>query len=661
MLTPHNESLASVDSLKHDIPGLRLVVMVRETYAYGLPSLNVNPFSIRPLESGESGKLVGRTEVFTRLKTYLQLGTARKVMLLGPLGSGRTSLARCLMPYAGASATIDHLPAQTPATALLSMCYRQMIGGEPPVNRTELVNDLVNEMYSHPNKLPMIVIDVPASDLSVLEVALRDAHSSLERLNALLVLVCDVKERHHLPQTVIEGFEVQRLSPFSAHDVLSLVRQRLASVGVMDSEFSMHDASTILEECDGFPAQVITKLRDAVDGIRMQNPDGLPVQYVDTSAKIFPRDEPDALHQLMEDSVASEESQGAEADSPTGIPTETPVDTISSTPLESSAPTEPPSDVIDASMPWTQRPPLQPPQASAETSRGNVHATLEEDLPDLNFELDIGWLDEEKDQDEPLQESPFNPPIIDADAVAARSTTQLSGMFKGLAQRGKDANIGVKDLTSKSDKEQQELVAAFDGNEYWVNGSLLPQEPVVPVPEEESAVLLHDEVGLAETPLLDDLPPDGDIIGEPTPLPSEVGGLTDSHVLETFQAMMALMQKSAPASAHESLLAFFQERFQQRVGPKVVHGLNPLVLGSLNPAEGYVVAIAQERDYSPSDASMLQHLGVKRARLSQISNRLLKNGILQARQVGRSRKFSLTQAARAQLIAWGALKAGDAQ
>ena len=278
MLTPRNESRTSVDSLKHDIPEVRLAGMVRETYAYGLPSLNVNPFSIRPLESGESGKLVGRTEVFTRLKTYLQLGTARKVMLLGPLGSGRTSLARCLMPYAGASATIDHLPAQTPATALLSMCYRQMIGGEPPINRTELVNDLVNEMYSHPNKLPMIVIDVPASDLSVLEVALRDAHSSLERLNALLVLVCDVKERHHLPQTVIEGFEVQRLSPFSAHDVLSLVRQRLASVGVMDSEFSMHDASTILEECDGFPAQVITKLRDAVDGIRMQNPDGLPVQ-----------------------------------------------------------------------------------------------------------------------------------------------------------------------------------------------------------------------------------------------------------------------------------------------------------------------------------------------------------------------------------------------
>ena len=85
--------------------------------------------------------------------------------------------------------------------------------GEPPLDRVELVNDLVNEMYSFNEKLPMIVIDVPASDLSVLEVALRDAHSSLERLNALLVLVCDVKERHHLPSTVLEGFEIRRSDP----------------------------------------------------------------------------------------------------------------------------------------------------------------------------------------------------------------------------------------------------------------------------------------------------------------------------------------------------------------------------------------------------------------------------------------------------------------
>ena len=121
--------------------------MVRETYAYGLPSLEENPFSIRPLEPGESGKLIGRDDLFTRLQNFLRFRSARRVMLLGPLGSGRTSLVSCLKTYAAAVATIDHLPAHSPAASLLSMCYRQMIGGEPPVNRTELVTELVNEMY----------------------------------------------------------------------------------------------------------------------------------------------------------------------------------------------------------------------------------------------------------------------------------------------------------------------------------------------------------------------------------------------------------------------------------------------------------------------------------------------------------------------------------
>lgn len=629
-------------SLKHDILGHRLADMVRETHVYGLPALSVNPFSIRPLESGESGKLIGRTDLFTRMKTYLQLGSARKVMLLGPLGSGRTSLARCLMPYAGAHATIDHLPAQAPASALLNMCYRQMIGGEPPRNRTELVNDLVNEMYSHPNKLPMIVIDVPASDLSVLEVALRDAHSSLERLNALIVLVCDVKERHHLPQTVVEGFEVQRLTPFSAHDVLALVRQRLASIGVMDSDFSMHDATTILEACDGFPAQVITTLRDAVDGIRMQNPDGLPVDYVETSAKILPRDEPDSLSQLMDNEPLSSQNETEVAEESTAPPSETP------------SPAEPPSDIIDASMPWNERPTLG-------SDKGNDVA-LEDESADSDFELDMGWLDEEKHQDEPLQQSPFFPPIIDADAVADSPSSTTSGMFRGLAQRGKATNKAVKAMQAESDEDQQELVAAFNGNTYWVDEKLLAPPPAEPVPEEESAVMLHDEVGMAEAPLLDDLPEaveDADQGESPAlVLPAS----TDAHALDALQAMLAaIVQPSTGGGAHEALVSFFEKRFQQRQGPKEIHGLNPVLLGALNPSEGYVVAIAQERDYSPSDASMLQHLGIKRARLSQISNRLLKNGILQVRQVGRNRRYSLTQAARAQLIAWGALKAGDAQ
>ena len=106
--------------------------MVKKSYAFGLPLLSENPFNIRPLESGEAGKLVGRGELFQTLQDYLHLRSARRIMLTGPLGSGRTSLVRCLKPYASAYASIDYLPANAPAQALLEMCFRQMIGGEPP-------------------------------------------------------------------------------------------------------------------------------------------------------------------------------------------------------------------------------------------------------------------------------------------------------------------------------------------------------------------------------------------------------------------------------------------------------------------------------------------------------------------------------------------------
>lgn len=609
--------------------------MVRETHAYGLPYLDENPFSIRPLEAGESGKLVGREDAFNRLQSFLRLRSARRIMLLGPLGSGRTSLVRCLKPYAGASATIDHLPAQSPATSLLNMCYRQMIGVEPPLDRTQLVNDLVNEMYSFNDKLPMIVIDVPASDLSVLEVALRDAHSSLERLNALLVLVCDVKERHQLPSTVVEGFELLRLSPFSAGDVMTLVRQRLASVGVVDSEFSMNDAAALLDDCDGYPASVITLLRDAVDSIRMGQSQGLPSPFVDTSAKIQPRDEPESLHRLMGESMEETEAHEQEPSLPGYDDGAEVVDA-------------PISDVIDASMPWDQRADLLEQPLS-------IFDEVEDSLP-VGFELDIGKLSEEKDNDEPLQATPFNTPIIDADSARGGPTTPVTGMFKNLARRNKDANLADGLETDDGQNALDELVDDSNQYQYWVNEALMPPAPDEPISEAESTMLLHDEVGFVDDlPQADALP----LSDVDQALGHDEGGsqpLSNNAMLEALSGLMAMLQPASnPAPHHEGLLSYLQRRYREREGPREAYALDKHALSSLNPSESYVVSVAHQRTYSPSDEYILGHLSVKRARLSQISNRLLKHGILQVQQVGRSRKYSLTQAARAQLMAWGAV------
>ena len=89
------------------------------------------------------------------------------------------------------------------------------------------------------------------------------------------------------------------------------------------------------------------------------------------------------------------------------------------------------------------------------------------------------------------------------------------------------------------------------------------------------------------------------------------------------------------------------------LGQKVDYPLNSTALSALNESELYVLSIARVRDYSPSDKEILKHLAIKRPRLSQISNKLLKSGILEARMKGRSRYYEITQSAKAQLIAWG--------
>ena len=93
----------------------------------------------------------------------------------------------------------------------------------------------------------------------------------------------------------------------------------------------------------------------------------------------------------------------------------------------------------------------------------------------------------------------------------------------------------------------------------------------------------------------------------------------------------------------------------QNFSAKTDYPLDSLALSSLNSNESYVLSIARLRKYSPSDKEILSNLEIKRPRLSQISNKLLKSGILNVRMKGRSRYFELTQAAKAQLIAWGVI------
>ncbi len=636
--------------------------MVTKARTFGFPLLSENPFSSRPLESGEAGKLVGRDHEFNLLREYLRLGTARRVMLTGPLGSGRTSLVRCLKPYAGAFVSIDHLPAHSPAQALLEMCFQQLIGGEPPVDRNDLVNRLVTEMYAYRDRLPLVVIDVPASDVSVLDVALRDAHSSLERLNALIVLVCDVMERNHLAPAVVNGFQRFQMAPFSPLDVVTLVRQRLNSVGVMDADFSTQDATSILEGCDGYPASVVAQLRDAVDTVRLNQAGGAALPFVDTSAQLQPREEPDRLGTLM-------------GNSPGEAPPPRPTDD-SAVVQQESIDSPPTSSIIDASVNWTERGGLFDGDV-VETDVGHeTEANANEDAGEGEwagfggmFDLDMDALTEAQTNDEPLQPTPFTTPIIDASAVSPGSTSTAKGMFKNLAQRNKESMGFASKIKQEALNAPQTLKESGLQGDWWVNDEETLPKPQEPIPEDEPATLIHDEVGLPVLPEMDEVADDSlpdfeeedgpEMRGDPIAVPvTPQANLDAQGLLEALLSMVT--EQNQPSSVHEGLLAFFERRSSPLYGPKETYPLDKHVLGSLNTRDAYVVAVAHGRAYSPSDREILDHLGIKRSRLSQISNRLLKHGILQVRQAGRAREYMLTQTARAQLIAWGGLKGGEA-
>ena len=183
---------------------------------------------------------------------------------------------------------------------------------------------------------------------------------------------------------------------------------------------------------------------------------------------------------------------------------------------------------------------------------------------------------------------------------------------------------------------------------------------------DDSAFMLHDEIGLFEHEEPDFAPIEP--AEEPVSLPIEdieqvvlpSNGLLSelAGMVPVMKALQNALQTSdgLDTGVNRRKLVDALESLQRKpVGAKQDYALNPSLLSTLTGHEMVIISIANDRRYSPSDEEILGQLNIKRARLSQISNRLLKGGVLSVRTLGRNRYYELTQAARAQLIAWNVL------
>ena len=248
-----------------------------------------------------------------------------------------------------------------------------------------------------------------------------------------------------------------------------------------------------------------------------------------------------------------------------------------------------------------------------------------------------------------------------------------------MAQHSKDAHdqnedspILLDDLNNYAsiirghDNDEQtleQLVESTEGAELWVDPSLKPAEPVEEVvSEDDSAYLMHDEIGFFDSLEVEDedIEPfsapqnPSNVMSDPLStsngLLGELAGMVP--VMKALQQVLLSQNGQQSTHTRRQLVDALEALQRTPVTEKQDFPLNATLLSALTRHEITVISVANERRYSPSDSELLTLLNIKRARLSQISNRLLKGGILSVRTLGRNRYFELTQAARAQLIAW---------
>ena len=571
---------------------------------FEIPNLSSNPFSAMPLEGSKSDLYVGRLDIRRRLAQHIKFRSTRRILMVGDLGSGRTSLLRCSALEAPVSVHIDHISASNPHDSLLQRMYSELVGYDFPTNTVQLVNKMVDFSQTFTESLPLIVIDTPNVDDSVLFVALRDVLPALERLQAVIVVVVESKQRMNIQDSVLHSFDnVETLSQLSIDEVQALIEKRISSVSNEEFKLDFNHAKAIHDKTGGLPLEVVKFMRDAIDNYRLTD-SGVIQQIPPTSQQSqFEEVQINSYsEQNLEDSVEHDESE-----------------------------------IIDASVPWNQR-------------------NIEEQSDDLltnhspfGFELDLDGLSESQELDKPVEDLAYSANPDTEEMIVADSKPKPrvnAGAFGGLLGR-------TRDFDEMDKLEPEEMVNQHNqhGTELWVSKEMIEVEEKVEFEEHNSAELIYDEIGI-------DMDYDIDISEDEDSAKSmdyQESNNDDQTIQKLFNILSSLVYRSNSNMAldDDDFLEKMMNLSSNNFGQKVDYPLNPTVLSSLSSTESYVLSIARVRDYSPSDKEILQHLGIKRPRLSQISNKLLKSGILDARMKGRSRYYKITQSAKAQLIAWG--------
>lgn len=562
------------------------------TIDFGFPTLGKDPFSSSPLDKDEFDLLVGRHMLFDELERKITFKSADRVLLVGEFGSGKTSFMQCLGSRTNLHINLDRISISEPGIELLKEMYAQLIDASPPNDYQKLSRDLQRMLHDSRQMLPLITVDAEMANFSSLEACLRSSLPFFERLPVLIVIAINPQQQSLISEQLLQRFEVRTMKSLDVDGVKALVERRIAKASTQPYAMATEDAHRLLQlSQSGQPGHLIRTLRNVVSG-----------QFV------APSPAPPPLEELDSEPQSLVEVQPAPIETDVHVPDDEVVE-------------DNPEDEADLEE-WEETP-------------GMTQAT--------GFDLDFGILD--KPVEEPTVEVPQEVEIDEEgeesdDSYVTEDSLPFVGVFGGLRNRRKIVN---NDLDASLDAQ---FKPTEKGTAFWSAEKNAHVDESREIIDEE----VKDTISEPEEFI--------DHVVEPIDLqniefPEEPS--LDSNAIETFTRLLAqvLQPASGRLNGEEDLIERLQALSRPKSTEKEEHILSVAVLSSLTVSESIVVAEAKGRNISPSDKALLSRLSIKRARLSQICNRLHKAGILHVRMVGRSRMFGLTRTALAQLIAWG--------
>ena len=269
-----------------------------------------------------------------------------------------------------------------------------------------------------------------------------------------------------------------------------------------------------------------------------------------------------------------------------------------------------------------------------------THSELEEDYiteEESNVEIDE---DSEPIFDLDMEKLAQDPPDFIMAEPAQQTSPLPRGAFRALAARNRVSKEEAPPFDKSAAKKQSREPDGVDANHLWIS--------------DRPEAMLMQENQEVEDDDLDDFPTDDfqdhtELIHEHTENISQPAG----DVEGLFTKLLDALNVPEGLGLAELLAAMRRPT----IGQKESNALDVHTLRNLSKSEAVLVEVASNREFSPSDNRLQDRLNVGRPRMSQMSNRLYRAGILSVQQKGRTRMFKLTNDARAQLVAWGMMEA----